>query len=151
MSRIGKKLIKIPAGVKVDMAGSLVTVTGPKGSLKHDVHPTMSLKKADDALEVVPVSKEVGETKKFWGLTRTLVDNLVTGVTTGFSKKLTLQGVGYRAAVKGKTLVLTLGYSHPIDFAIPEGIEIKVDKQTSIEVSGADKCLVGQTSATIRG
>ncbi len=150
MSRIGKKPITLPKGVEVKIEGSMVHVKGPKGQLAHKVHDTMSIAIDGGVVTVVPKSgrNDIGQ---FHGLTRTLVTNMVTGVSDGFSKTLTLVGVGYRAAVKGKGITLNLGHSHPIEFEAPQGIEIKVDKLTTIVVSGADKELVGRVSATLRG
>jgi len=150
MSRIGKKPIALPKGVEVKIDGSLIQVKGPKGQLSHKVHDTMSVVVDGGVVTVVPKSgrNDIGQ---FHGLTRTLVTNMVTGVSDGFSKTLTLVGVGYRAAVKGKGISLNLGHSHPIDFDAPAGIDIKVDKLTTIIVSGADKELVGRVSATLRG
>lgn len=149
MSRIGKLPITIPAGVNVDLAKATIKVKGPKGELTRTLHPMMEVKKDESTLKVVP-KKPSKELDKFFGLTRTLVNNMVLGVTQGFERKLVLSGVGYRAAVSGSELNLTLGYSHPVVFKIPTGIQIKVDKQTEISVTGADKEKVGQVAADIR-
>lgn len=150
MSRIGKEPINVPSGVTVTIDGNNVAVKGPKGLLSREVHPEISLKQEGSVINVVP-SSEAESIRKFHGLTRTLVNNMVVGVSTGFSKRLKLVGVGYRGVPKGKGLTLTLGYSHPIEFDAPEGIELAMENQTLLVVSGADKELVGRTAATIRG
>jgi len=149
MSRIGKKVINLPKGVEVKCEGSVVKVKGPKGQLERSVHDSMKVVVEASAvkIEAKDNTESVGE---FHGLTRSLISNMVLGVTEGFSKTLTLVGVGYRAAQKGKGLTLNLGYSHPIDFDAPAGIELKVDKQTSITISGPEKQTVGQVAAAIR-
>ena len=152
MSRIGKKEIKVPSGVDVKLDGSSISVKGPKGNLSRDLHPSMKIEMGDSLIRVSPADPEKPSVN-FHGLTRSLVNNMVEGVTNGFSKRLLLRGVGYRAAVAGKDLQLTLGYSHPVVYPIPQGIEIKVDKlgkDPMVVVSGADKELVGQTAANIR-
>ncbi len=149
MSRIGKKPIPVPKGVEVKLDGSKVHVKGPKGALERSVHASMKLEMKDDHIRVIPV-EEGKEFTKFQGLMRSLVNNMVVGVSQGFSKNLKLIGVGYRAAIQGKDLQLSLGYSHPVVFPIPEGLDIKVDKQTIVIVSGADKEKVGQAAADIR-
>lgn len=152
MSRIGKKLIALPSGVELKVEGNLVKVKGPKGSLERSIHPTMQVVVEDNAVKVTPVN-EKEPAGNFHGLTRSLINNMVVGVSEGFSKQLLLRGVGYRAAVQGKDLNLTLGYSHPVLFPIPAGIEIKVDKlgkDPMVVVNGIDKETVGQTAANIR-
>jgi large subunit ribosomal protein L6 len=150
MSRIGKKPIEVPKGVEVKLDGPVIKVKGPKGSLSRKLHSSMQLVIEPNQIIVKPkVDNKLNA--KFHGLTRTIVANMVHGVTQGFTKNLTLIGVGYRAATKGKELNLTLGYSHPVNYTPPEGIEIKVDKQTTVIVSGADKEVVGQVAANIRG
>ena len=149
MSRIGKAPIKLPSGVNVSIDGRLIEVKGPKGELKREIHPTMALKQEDDELIVDPQT-DVNSDRKFHGLTRSLVANMVEGVSEGFSKKLILKGVGYRAQVSGSDLNLTLGFSHPVTFKAPDGISLSVDKQTEITVSGASKEKVGQAAADIR-
>ncbi len=149
MSRIGKKPIELPKGVEVKLSGRTVTVKGPKGSLSRELHKDVDLKVEANNVVVVPRTEEY-ELRRFHGLTRSLVANMVTGVNVGFSKRLKLVGVGYRAASQGKGLTLSLGYSHPVNFDPPAGIELKVDAQTIIVVSGADKELVGQVAAKIR-
>lgn len=146
MSRIGKAPINVPKGVNVTIEGSKVVVKGPKGELSRVLHSSMGLKKEEDNLVVVPHKP----LSNFYGLTRSLVNNMVEGVSKGFSKSLTLKGVGYRAAVKGAQLNLTIGYSHPVLFDIPKSIDVKVEKQTTVLVSGPDKELVGQVAANIR-
>lgn len=152
MSRIGKKEIVVPSGVDVSIDGATVRVKGPKGQLSRPVHPSMVVSLDGGMLRVEPkVDKK--EFRKFHGLTRSLINNMVVGTTEGFSKKLLLRGVGYRAALAGKELQLTLGYSHPVLYPIPEGIEIKVDKAGKdplVVVSGIDKEAVGQAAANIR-
>lgn len=150
MSRIGKNPIPIPKGVEVKMDGNLARVKGPKGLLERMFHKTVTLK-TDAEKIVVVLNDEAIENRRFHGLSRTLMANMVQGVHVGYSKTLSLVGVGYRAQMTGKNLQLSLGYSHPIDFAPPNGIEFRVDKQTTIVVSGPDKELVGLVSAKIRG
>ncbi len=150
MSRIGKKPIELPKGVTVNVNGRTVNVKGPKGTLNHQLHADIDVKVEGQTLLVSPKAADY-EMRRFHGLTRTLVSNMVVGVTTGFSKRLKLVGVGYRAAPAGKGLTLSLGYSHPIQYDPPAGIELKVEAQTTIVVGGADKELVGQVSAKIRG
>ncbi|NDE14062.1 50S ribosomal protein L6 [bacterium] len=149
MSRIGKKPITLPKGVEVKVEGDTIKVKGPKGQLSQKIHDTMSVAVEGGSVRIVPKSprNDIGQ---FHGLTRTLVANMVQGCAEGFTKSLSLVGVGYRAAAKGKGVTLNLGHSHAIDFDAPAGIEIKVEKQTSIVVSGADKELVGRVSATLR-
>ncbi len=149
MSRIGKMPIRIPAGVSVDIGGGAVKVKGPKGSLVAPVVAHVVV--ASDKGELV-VTRD-GDSKPAranHGLMRALLNNLVKGVSEGFEKKLQIEGTGFRAEVKGKQLVLTLGYSHPVNYAIPEGIDIVVEKQTKLSVKGIDKQRVGQVAANIR-
>lgn len=150
MSRIGKRPIIVPKGVTVTIKDGRIAVKGPKGQLERAIHPAATVTAAPDKLTVAMTNPEKSETRRFFGLTRTLVANMVAGVTEGFSKRLTLVGVGYRAQPAGKGVTLNIGFSHPVEFAPPAGIEVKVDKQTTLIVSGADKELVGQTAATIR-
>jgi large subunit ribosomal protein L6 len=150
MSRVGKQPIKIPSGVQVTIAGSHITVKGPKGNLVRDCHKEMQLKQEGDEITVSP-NGTGNELRKFHGLTRSLINNMVVGVSTGFNKKLQLVGVGYRAQAKGKGVTLTLGYSHPVEFLPPEGIAVKTEGTTTLVVEGADKELVGQVAAKIRG
>lgn len=147
MSRIGRKPIPIPQGVKVQLAGGRVEVQGPKGKLSIAVPAGIRVEQKDKALVAV---RESEEQRALHGLTRALVANAVTGVTQGFQKDMDIVGVGYRAEVKGKTVVFSLGYSHPVVFPIPEGIQIAVAQQTRVVVSGADKGQVGQVAANIR-
>ena len=149
MSRIGKKPIEITKGVEVTVTGHKVSVKGPKGSVERNVHPTVSVAVEGGHIKVTPATN-LKENSRYHGLTRTLIANMVTGVTQGFSKSLTLVGVGYRAAQNGKAVTLSVGYSHPVEFVPPAGIEIKVDKQTTLLISGAEKEVVGQVAATIR-
>jgi large subunit ribosomal protein L6 len=149
MSRIGNKPIPIPTGVTVKIAADAVEVQGPKGKLRQAVPPGILFSQDAGAL-VAKLSREDDELRKFHGLARSLVANAVAGVTDGFKKELDIVGVGYRAELKGKQVHFALGYSHPIVFEIPSGIEIAVDKQTHIVVSGVDRQLVGQVAANIR-
>jgi large subunit ribosomal protein L6 len=148
MSRIGNKLIAVPSGVKVQIQDDVVEVQGPKGKLSVPVPRGIRFEQKDGALVA---HRENEEQRALHGLARALVANAVTGVTAGFKKELDIVGVGYRAEVKGKNLVMALGFSHPIEFPIPEGIQIAVDKQTHLIVSGADKGRVGQVAANLRG
>jgi large subunit ribosomal protein L6 len=148
MSRIGNKIIAVPSGVKIQIKDGVVDVQGPKGKMNVAVPRGISFEQKDGTL----VAKRASEEQRaLHGLARALVSNAVTGVTTGFKKELDIVGVGYRAEVKGKNVVLALGYSHPIEFPIPEGIQIAIDKQTHMVVSGADKGQVGQVAANLRG
>jgi large subunit ribosomal protein L6 len=149
MSRIGKKPISLPKGVEVKQDGSTLVVKGPKGTLQSPLAPGISLKIEGTELNLLRANEE-RQTRAFHGLTRALLANNVAGVTEGFKKELDIVGVGYRAEVKGKEVVFQLGYSHPINFAIPEGIEIAVDKGGHVVVTGIDKQQVGQTAAEIR-
>jgi len=149
MSRIGKLPIEIPKGVKVTLDDSLLSVQGPNGKLARHVMAGVSLSISETSLSVARDDDSTAA-RAAHGLTRTLINNMVVGVTKGFQTDLEINGVGYRAEVKGKELVLSLGYSHPINFLIPEGIVIDVDKMTKVAVKGADKELVGQTAAKIR-
>jgi large subunit ribosomal protein L6 len=149
MSRIGKLPIEIPKGVKINFVDSVITVQGPNGKLSRAIMPCVTLNISETSLEVTR-NDEATSTRAAHGLTRTLINNMVTGVTKGFQTDLEINGVGYRAEVKGKELVLSLGYSHPVNFLIPEGIAIDVEKMTKLSVKGFDKELVGQTAAKIR-
>jgi large subunit ribosomal protein L6 len=149
MSRIGKKPIPIPKGVTVKIALDAVEVQGPKGKLRQPLPPGILFAQDADAL-VAKLSREDDELRKFHGLARSLVANAVAGVTDGFKKELDIVGVGYRAELKGKQVHFALGYSHPVIFDIPTGIDITVDKQTHITVTGVDRQLVGQVAANIR-
>jgi len=149
MSRIGKKPIPIPKGVTVTVAADAVEVQGPKGKMRQALPPGIVFSQ-DDGHLVAKLSREDAELGKFHGLARSLVANAVAGVTDGFKKELDIVGVGYRAELKGKQVQFALGYSHPIVFDIPTGIDITVDKQTHITVTGVDRQLVGQVAANIR-
>ena len=149
MSRIGKKSVPVPAGVTVNLAGSNVSVKGPKGELKFVLTDAVIAKMDEGAVKVDPKDKSK-QSRSQWGMSRTMISNMITGVTAGYTKSLEITGVGYRAAVQGKTLQLALGYSHDINYPIPEGIEIKTPKPTEIVVSGIDKQRVGQVAAEIR-
>ena len=149
MSRIGKKPVPIPAGVTASMEAGTLSVKGPKGELKMPMSDLISYEMQDDGLMVKPANGSKAA-RAFWGMQRTLVQNLVTGVTEGFTKVLEITGDGYRANTQGKMLKLQLGYSHDVDFAIPEGIEIKTPDNTTVEISGIDKQKVGQVAAEIR-
>ena len=149
MSRIGKKPVTVPSGVTANIAGGELSVKGPKGTLTMPLADDIKYETVDGGISVQPAN-DTKRARAFWGMQRTLVQNLVTGVTEGFSKKLLITGVGYRAAAQGKTLKLQLGYSHDVNFEIPEGIEIKTPDQTTVEISGIDKQKVGQVAAEIR-
>ena len=149
MSRIGKLPIPIPSVVKVNLKNDVLTVVGPKGSLEHVLAPGMGLEITQESI-VVKRPDDQRKNRSFHGLTRSIISNLITGVTNGFEKILEVSGMGYRAEVKGNTLVLNLGYSHPVEFVIPENITASVDKQNRITVEGCDKQKVGETAAKIR-
>lgn len=151
MSRIGKNPIKVISGVTVIINGSAVSVVGPKGTLSLILHPAIEAILEQETIIVRPKTSDekVGGIGALWGMSRALVQNLVTGVTVGFEKKLEVQGVGYRAEVKGKSLVLMVGYSHPVEIPAPDGISFAVEKGV-ITVTGIDKYLVGETAAIIR-
>jgi large subunit ribosomal protein L6 len=151
MSRIGKKPVPLPKGVTASIEGKTVKVKGPKGELK-----TVLVEEIDATLDpehgiVLTPRKDMEAADRMWGMSRTQVNNLVHGVTHGFEQKLEIQGVGYRAAVQGKTLNLQLGFSHEVNYPIPAGIAIAAEKPTMLTVSGIDKQLVGQVAAEIRG
>jgi large subunit ribosomal protein L6 len=150
MSRIGKKAVAIPGGVTAAVNGQEVKVKGPKGELKHVLVDAV-IAKLDKGGIAVSMREDSKEARAMWGMSRTLVANLVTGVTEGFTRKLEITGVGYRAAVQGPNLQLQLGYSHDISYAIPQGIQIVCPRPTEIVVSGIDKQKVGQVAAEIRG
>lgn len=151
MSRIGKQPISLPNNVEVTLSERAISVRGPKGTLSLQLHPEIVAEKDDSGKTVVfkRRDEQVKGSAALWGLTRALAANMVHGVSDGFSKKLEIEGVGYRAQVQGKNLVLLLGFSHPVEFPIPEGILIQVEGN-KIEVSGIDKQLVGQVAAKIR-
>jgi len=150
MSRIGKKPIPIPSGVKIQVSDGAVEVQGPKGKLRQALPPGIAFKQEDANLVASPVRAEDKALGKFHGLARSLVANAVVGVTQGFKKELDIVGVGYRAELKGKQVQFALGYSHPVVFDIPTGIDVAIDKQTHITVTGIDRQLVGQVAANIR-
>jgi large subunit ribosomal protein L6 len=149
MSRIGKKIIPIPKGVKIDVHPGAIDVQGPKGKLHQALPPGIGFEVSGDQLQAKTL-REDPELGKFHGLARSLVANAVKGVTEGFRKDLDIVGVGYRAEVKGKQVIFALGYSHPVVFDIPTGIDIAIDKQTHVTVTGIDRQLVGQVAADIR-
>jgi len=150
MSRIGKKPVILPNGVTASVQGKTVKVKGPKGELSVTLVEEVDASIGADGITVAP-RKDMERADQMWGLSRTLVNNLVQGVTNGFSEKLEIQGVGYRAAVQGKNLNLQLGFSHDVAYPIPDGITIVAEKPTMLTVSGIDKQLVGQVAAEIRG
>jgi large subunit ribosomal protein L6 len=149
MSRIGRLPITVPSGVDVTIDGRNVTVTGPKGSLSRALHPDMTVSREEGTI-VVTRPTEQKTHKQLHGLTRTLVNNMVVGVTDGYRKGLEITGVGYRAALNGRKLTLNLGYSHPIEIDPPEGITFEVENPTRLAVVGIDKELVGQIAAQVR-
>ena len=149
MSRIGKKPIAVPQGVTVSIEARTVKVKGPKGELQTELVDLVDVKQEDDRIVISPANNSKAA-RSAWGMSRTLVANLITGVTDGFSKALEINGVGYRAAVQGQGLQLNLGYSHDVVYAIPQGIDIKTPKPTEIVISGIDKQRVGQVAAEIR-
>ena len=149
MSRIGRKPIAVPAGVDVKIDGTTVTVKGPKGTLTKSFHKDMIIKLEGNELIVERPSEDKLH-KSLHGLTRTLINNMVVGVTTGFSKALEIVGTGYKAQMQGKNLVLNLGYSHPVEMAPREGIEFEVPAPTKVIVKGINKQVVGQTAAEVR-
>ncbi|MFA6553215.1 MAG: 50S ribosomal protein L6 [Patescibacteria group bacterium] len=149
MPRIGKKPISVPTGVEAKIAGQVVTIKGPKGTMTVELHPWVAVAQAEGQLNVTVARVDEKQGRSLWGLSRVLLNNAVLGVTNGFSKKLEITGVGFRAAVAGRSLNLNVGFSHPVEYKFPEGIEIKVEKNT-ITVTGIDKQLVGQVAAQIR-
>ena len=149
MSRIGKRPVAIPSGVSAEIADGTLSVKGPKGTLTLSLRDEIAYKVEEASISVMPAN-DTKQARAFWGMQRTLVSNLVTGVTEGYTKVLEITGVGYRANLQGKNLKLQLGYSHDVDFPVPEGIEIKTPDNTTIEISGIDKQKVGQVAAEIR-
>ena len=149
MSRIGKKPIAVPEGVEIDVKPGMVSVKGPKGELSQAVSPDMRVSQ-DNGTLTVERPTDRGEHRALHGLTRSLIANMVEGVTGGFEKRLEIQGVGYRARLQGKTLELSVGYSHPVSVTAPEGIEFEVPTPTQVIVRGIDKQLVGEIAARIR-
>ena len=149
MSRIGKVPVPIPSGVEASIDNGTLSVKGPKGTLSMGMSDLVDYRIEDGQIAIVPAN-DTKAAKQFWGMQRTLVSNLVEGVTDGFTKVLQITGVGYRAQAQGRKLKLQLGYSHDVDLDVPEGIEVKTPDQTTIEISGIDKQAVGQFAAEIR-
>lgn len=149
MSRKGKLPIAIPKGVEVKIAEKLISVKGPKGTLQHELVPEVKVHVKNDAIHV-ELDEAHSNAGNFHGLYRSIIDNMVVGTSQGFEKKLEMIGVGYRAAVQGNALDLQIGLSHPTKITIPQGIQVKVDKNTSIVITGADKQVIGQFAATVR-
>lgn len=149
MSRIGKNPITVPEGVEVQIEPGLVTVKGPKGELSEKISRDLTVTQDGDTVTVTRPTDR-GEHRALHGLSRSLIANMVEGVTNGFEKTLEIQGVGYRAQLKGKDLVLALGYSHPVEITAPEGIEFEVPEPTEVKVRGISKQMVGETAANIR-
>ncbi|NNM77575.1 50S ribosomal protein L6 [Sphingomonas sp. ID1715] len=149
MSRIGKKPVPVPAGVTATVEGGQISVKGPKGTLTMPLRDEISYSVEGDGILVKPAN-DTKQARAFWGMQRTMVQNLITGVTEGFTKTLEITGVGYRANAQGKTLKLQLGYSHDVNFDVPEGITIATPDQTTINITGIDKQKVGQVAAEIR-
>jgi large subunit ribosomal protein L6 len=150
MSRIGKKPVAVPSGVTAKVEGQRVAVKGAKGELSFTVPDDVAVKFEDGAISVDP-RNETKSAQAMWGMARSIISNLVTGVTTGYEKRLEITGVGYKAAVQGKNLQLSLGYSHDITFAIPAGVTITTPRPVEIAIAGIDKRQVGQVAAEIRG
>ena len=150
MSRIGKKPIQIPEKVEVTLKGDALTVKGPKGTLNRSPHSAVDVAINDGIITVNVADSADRKVVAYQGLFRSLIANMVTGVSDGYEKKLLLSGIGYRAEVKGNTVVLNVGYSNPVNFDLPEGISAKVEKNTEISLSGIDKEIVGETAARIR-
>lgn len=149
MSRIGKKPVEIPSGVTASLSGQTVEVKGPKGTRSFTATDDVTIKIEDNIVSVEPRGKSK-RARQQWGMSRTMVANMITGVSDGFKKELEITGVGYRAQMQGNTLKLNLGYSHEVDFEAPEGVTITAPKQTEIVVEGNDQQLVGQVAANIR-
>jgi large subunit ribosomal protein L6 len=149
MSRIGKKPISIPKGVKIDIKDQIITVSGPKGVLIRNINPGVTVQTKDDQI-VLSIDNSTKEMDSFHGLLRALISNMVTGVSKGFEKVLEIVGVGYRAELSGRTATFHLGYSHPVVYELPKGIEANIDK-TKIMLTGIDRELLGRTAAKIRG
>ena len=149
MSRIGKRAVAVPAGVTAQIDGRTLNVKGPKGTLSLAMADEIRYDVGADGIAVEPAN-DTKRARAFWGMQRTLVQNLVTGVTEGFTKKLLISGVGYRAAAQGRNLRLQLGYSHDVNIDVPEGIEVKTPDATTVEITGADKQKVGQLAAEVR-
>ena len=149
MSRIGKKPVELPSGVSASVSGQTIEVKGPKGTRTFTATDDVTLTVADNAVSVIPRGKSK-RARQQWGMSRSMVANLVTGVSEGFKRELEIQGVGYRATAQGNSLKLALGYSHDVDFAVPAGVTVTTPKNTEIVVEGIDQQLVGQVAANIR-
>jgi large subunit ribosomal protein L6 len=149
MSRIGKKPVELPSGVTATVSGQTVEVKGPKGTRSFTATDDVTIKSEDNVITVTPRGKSKRALQQ-WGMSRSMVDNLVTGVSTGFRKELEINGVGFRANMQGTTLKLSLGYSHEVNFEVPEGVTVTAPKQTEVVVEGIDQQLVGQVAANIR-
>ena len=149
MSRIGKRPVALPSGVSATTEGEILSVKGPKGNLSLQMRDEIRYDISDEGISVAPANA-TKQARAFWGMQRTLVQNLVTGVSEGFTKVLEITGVGYRAQAQGKNLRLQLGYSHDVNFPVPEGIEVKTPDQNTVEISGIDRQQVGQVAAEIR-
>jgi large subunit ribosomal protein L6 len=151
MSRIGKQPVVVPSGVKIEVAGQTITASGKLGKQTLRIHPEIAVKMESDKVVLAPRSMSK-RTRALWGTNRALLSNLVTGVSTGFSQNLEINGVGYRASLEGKALNLQLGFSHDVKYPLPEGVSVKIgEKQAAIAITGADRRLVGQVAAEIRG
>jgi len=149
MSRIANSTVSIPNGVDVNISGNVITVKGSKGEMSHNIHPLVTVQQDDNELKTT-IESNSKLAKSLSGTTRALIQNIVTGVSEGFEKKLEIVGVGYRASVSGKNLNLSLGFSHPVEFPIPDGVTIETPSQTEILIKGSDKQQVGQLAANIR-
>jgi large subunit ribosomal protein L6 len=149
MSRIGKRPVALPSGVSASTEGQILSVKGPKGNLTLQMRDEIRYDISDEGISVQPANA-TKEARAFWGMQRTLVQNLVTGVTEGFTKVLEISGVGYRAQAQGRNLRLQLGYSHDVNFPVPEGVDVKTPDQNTVEITGIDKQKVGQVAAEIR-
>lgn len=151
MSRVGKTLIKLPTGVSVQLSGGVVAVKGPKGSLSQKMHDNLKIEinEQEKAMQVLPINPDKNISSQ-WGLYRVLINNMIIGVTTGFQKVLEIEGIGYKAEMKGKNLMISVGYSHPILFTPPPGVTLGIDGPTKVVISGVDKQVVGQIAAEIR-
>jgi large subunit ribosomal protein L6 len=149
MSRVGKKPIPIPDKAKIAYSGKTITVEGEKGKLQREIHPLVDLAIEDKEIKV-EMKQPNRESHAIQGLTRTLIANMITGVTDGYERKLEINGIGYRAEVSGKSIILNIGYSQPVEYPVPEGVTASVDKNNVIKLSGIDKELLGHSAATIR-
>lgn len=149
MSRVGKQLITIPENTTVEFDGTTVVVKGPKGELSRRILPDVSVSIENDTITLAPATQRPAA-RVLWGTYASHILNMITGVTEGYEKKLVVEGVGYRAALEGDTLVLTVGFSHPVRVSVPGGVSVSVEKDTEISISGIDKELVGQFAATVR-